>query len=102
MYAIGVERFPGPWKSESTLSGRHRARKASSNDNGAHYGLVFSAGLLIRDPQEQGSNRPGKLFQMISVGQAVMFREFGVKNSYTMEGSLCGPTKGLHKDTHFS
>lgn len=31
-----------------------------------------------------------------------MFREFGVKNSYTMESSFCGPTKGLHKDTHFS
>ena len=31
-----------------------------------------------------------------------MFREFGVKNSYTMEASFCGPTKGLHKDTHFS
>jgi len=31
-----------------------------------------------------------------------MYREFGVKNSYTMESSFCGPTKGLHKDTHFT
>jgi len=37
-----------------------------------------------------------------TTGRVVMFREFGVKNSYTMEGSFCGPTKGLHKDTHFS
>jgi hypothetical protein len=31
-----------------------------------------------------------------------MFKEFGVKNAYTMECSFSGPTKGLHKDTHFS
>lgn len=37
-----------------------------------------------------------------TTGRVVMFREFGVKNSYTMEASFCGPTKGLHKDTHFS
>jgi len=31
-----------------------------------------------------------------------MFREFGVKNAFTMECSFCGPTKGIYKDTHFS
>lgn len=31
-----------------------------------------------------------------------MHREFRVVNSYTLECSFCGPTKGLHKDTHFS
>lgn len=34
--------------------------------------------------------------------QVVMFREFGVKNAFTMECSFCGPTKGIYKDTHFS
>ena len=31
-----------------------------------------------------------------------MHREFKVTNAYTMEVSFCGPSKGLHKDTHFS
>ena len=31
-----------------------------------------------------------------------MHREFGIINSYTLEISFCGPTQGLHKDTHFS
>lgn len=31
-----------------------------------------------------------------------MHKEFRVTNSYTLECSFCGPTKGLHKDTHFS
>jgi hypothetical protein len=31
-----------------------------------------------------------------------MHREFKVTNAYTMECSFCGPSKGLHKDTHFS
>lgn len=37
-----------------------------------------------------------------ATGRAVMFREFNVKNSYTMEVSFCGPNKGLYKDAHFS
>lgn len=31
-----------------------------------------------------------------------MHKEFGIINSYTLEISFCGPTQGLHKDTHFS
>jgi len=37
-----------------------------------------------------------------STGRVVMHKEFRVVNSYTLECSFCGPTKGLFKDTHFS
>ena len=37
-----------------------------------------------------------------STGRAVIFREFGIQNSYTLECSFCGPTQGSHKNCHFS
>lgn len=37
-----------------------------------------------------------------ATGRVVMHKEFGIINSYTLEISFCGPTQGLHKDTHFS
>ena len=37
-----------------------------------------------------------------TTGRVVMHREFNIVNSYTLEVSFCGPTIGIHKDTHFS
>lgn len=31
-----------------------------------------------------------------------MNKEFNVTNSYTLEASFCGPTVGIHKETHFN
>ena len=32
----------------------------------------------------------------------VMWKEFSLINSFTLECSFCGPTNGLHKDCHFT
>lgn len=32
----------------------------------------------------------------------VMFKEYGIQNSYTLECSLCGPNIGSKKDFHYS
>jgi len=37
-----------------------------------------------------------------STGRAVVFREFGITNSYTLECSFCGPTQGKLRDCHFT
>jgi len=37
-----------------------------------------------------------------STGRVVVFREFNIQNSYTLECSFCGPTEGSNKDCHFS
>ena len=31
-----------------------------------------------------------------------MWREFNLINSFTLEASFCGPTKGVHKGCHFN
>ena len=37
-----------------------------------------------------------------STGRVVMFKEFNIMNSYTLECSLCGPSIGLRKDYHYT
>ena len=37
-----------------------------------------------------------------STGRAVVWREFGIQNSYTLECSFCGPTQGGLRDCHFT
>jgi|LauGreDrversion4_2_1035121.scaffolds.fasta_scaffold32643_5 hypothetical protein len=37
-----------------------------------------------------------------STARVVMWREFNLINSFTLECSFCGPTSGLHKDCHFT
>ena len=37
-----------------------------------------------------------------STARVVMWREFNLINSYTLEASFCGPTKGVHKGCHFN
>ena len=31
-----------------------------------------------------------------------MWREFNLINSFTLEASFCGPTRGLYKGSHFN
>jgi hypothetical protein len=35
-------------------------------------------------------------------GRVVMFREFNILNSFTLEASFLGPTKGCHGGLHFN
>ena len=35
-------------------------------------------------------------------GRVVVWREFGIQNSYTLESSFCGPTEGMNAHCHFS
>jgi hypothetical protein len=37
-----------------------------------------------------------------STARVVLWKENLLINSFTMETSFCGPTKGPHKDTHFT
>lgn len=37
-----------------------------------------------------------------STARVVMWREFNLINSFTLECSFCGPTSGLYKDCHFT
>ena len=37
-----------------------------------------------------------------STARIVLWREYQLINSYTLECSFCGPTKGPNKDCHFS
>ena len=37
-----------------------------------------------------------------TTARVVMWREFNLINSFTLECSFCGPTSGLYKDCHFS
>ena len=37
-----------------------------------------------------------------ATARVVLFREFSLPYSYTMECSLCGPSRGLYKDCHFT
>jgi hypothetical protein len=37
-----------------------------------------------------------------SAGRVVIYKEFGVANSYTLECSLCGTSIGSRKDIHYS
>lgn len=37
-----------------------------------------------------------------ATGRVVVFKEFNIVNSYTLECSFCGPTQGPNKDCHFS
>jgi hypothetical protein len=37
-----------------------------------------------------------------STGRVVMFKEFNIMNSFTLECSLCGPSIGLRKDYHYT
>jgi hypothetical protein len=37
-----------------------------------------------------------------STARVVLWKEYLLVNSFTLETSFCGPTKGLYKDTHFS
>lgn len=36
-----------------------------------------------------------------ATGRVVVFKEFAILNSYTLECSFCGPTGGTNKDCHF-
>lgn len=40
--------------------------------------------------------------QRESTARVVMWREFQLINSFTLEVSFCGPTSGLYKDCHFT
>ena len=35
-------------------------------------------------------------------GRVVIYKEIGIINSYTLECSFCGCSKGLYKDFHFN
>jgi len=37
-----------------------------------------------------------------STGRVVMFKEYNIINSYTLECSLCGPSIGARKEYHYS
>jgi hypothetical protein len=37
-----------------------------------------------------------------STARVVMWREFSLINSFTLECSFCGPTSGIYKDCHFT
>lgn len=37
-----------------------------------------------------------------STARVVMWREFNLINSFTLEVSFCGPTSGIYKDCHFT
>ena len=37
-----------------------------------------------------------------STARVVMWREFNLINSFTLEASFCGPSKGAHKGCHFN
>ena len=37
-----------------------------------------------------------------STARVVMWREFGLINSFTLECSFCGPTGGVYMDCHFT
>jgi hypothetical protein len=37
-----------------------------------------------------------------STARVVMWKEFNLINSFTLECSFCGPTNGLYKDCHFT
>ena len=37
-----------------------------------------------------------------TTGRVVVFREYNVLNSFTLECSFCGPNQGMRKDTHFN
>ncbi len=37
-----------------------------------------------------------------STARVVMWKEFQLVNSFTLECSFCGPNKGLYKDCHFT
>jgi hypothetical protein len=37
-----------------------------------------------------------------STARVVMWREFNLINSFTLECSFCGPTNGFYKDSHFT
>ena len=37
-----------------------------------------------------------------ATARVVMWKEFSLINSFTLECSFCGPTNGLHKDCHFT
>ena len=37
-----------------------------------------------------------------STGRVVVFREYGIVNSFTLECSFCGPNIGINKDIHFN
>ena len=37
-----------------------------------------------------------------STARVVMWREFNLINSFTLEASFCGPSKGTHKGCHFN
>jgi hypothetical protein len=37
-----------------------------------------------------------------STARVVMWREFNLINSYTLESSFCGPSKGQYKGYHFN
>ena len=49
-----------------------------------------------------GSSSFGIAKSKESTGRVVVFREFNIQNSYTLECSFCGPTAGSNKDCHFS
>ena len=40
--------------------------------------------------------------QKESTGRVVMWKEFQLINSFTLESSFLGPTRGLYKDCHFT
>ena len=37
-----------------------------------------------------------------ATARVVMWREFNLINSFTLEASFCGPTRGLYKGSHFN
>lgn len=37
-----------------------------------------------------------------STGRVVVYREYGIVNSFTLECSFCGPNIGTYKDAHFN
>ncbi len=37
-----------------------------------------------------------------NTGRAVMAKEFGILNSYTLESSFCGPEEGKYANCHFT
>lgn len=37
-----------------------------------------------------------------STGRVVVWKEFNVSNSYTLECSFCGPTQGSNQGAHFN
>ena len=37
-----------------------------------------------------------------STARVVLWKEFDVLNSFTLECSFCGPTQGMYKDCHFT